>query len=128
MRNTLVFAFLTILLLTSCSYYNVVSIASDKTKQTSSGLIFENDTIRITYKFWAKNGVMNFDIYNKIDMPLYFDWKKSAYIPNDKMMSYWQDETNTVGYSSSRAYSLYGGGIGANSKSKTKAEYEITQR
>jgi hypothetical protein len=77
--------------------------------------VFENDSIKITYNFWAKNGAMAFDFYNKLNIPLYFDWKKSAFIPNDKMVSYWQDETNTTGNSSSSAYYLYGGIISGTS-------------
>jgi len=84
-------------------------------------LVFENDTIRVSYNFWAKNGAMSFDLYNKLNIPLYFDWKKSAFIPNDKMMSYWQDETNTTGSSSSSAYYLYGGVIGGSNRSKSKS-------
>ena len=107
--------------ITSCSYYKVATISSDKIKQVNNGIVFENDSIKVTYNFWAKNGAMYFDIYNKLNVPIYFDWKKSAFIPNDKMMSYWQDETNTVGTSSSSAYYLYGGAVGASSKSKSKS-------
>ena len=113
-------AIFVITLATSCAYYKVASVSSDKVVQNNKGVIFENDTIRVTYNFWAKNGAMSFDLYNKLDLPIYFDWKKSAFIPNDKMMSYWQDETNTVGSSTSSAYYLYGG-VSGSSKSKSKS-------
>lgn len=122
MIKKLILAVFVISLITSCSYYRVASISSDKTKQMNNGVVFENDTIKVTYNFWAKNGAMSFDIYNKLNVPIFFDWKKSAFIPNDKMMSYWQDETNTVGSSSSSAYYLYGGAIGGSSKSKSKSK------
>lgn len=121
MIRKLSLAICAISLIASCSYYRVASISSDKTRQINNGVVFENDTIKVTYNFWAKNGAMSFDIYNKLNIPLYFDWKKSAFIPNDKMMSYWQDETNTIGTSSSSAYYLYGGAIGGSSKSKSKS-------
>lgn len=59
---------------------------------------------------------MKFDIYNKLSTPLYVDWKTSAFIPNDKMVSYWRDETNTTSVSS--AYYYYGA---ATSSAKMKA-------
>ena len=105
----------------SCAYYKVATVSSGNTKEIKNVLVFENDTIKVTYIFWAKNGAMSFDIYNKLNVPLYFDWKKSAFIPIDKMMSYWQDETNTVGISTSSAYYLYGGVISGNGKSKSKS-------
>ncbi|MEO6832304.1 MAG: hypothetical protein ABI378_07855 [Chitinophagaceae bacterium] len=111
-------------LLTSCEFYKVASITSDTTKEINNSVVFENDTIKVTYNFWALNGLMLFDIYNKINVPIYLDWKKSAFIVNDKMMSYWQDETNTVGVASSSAYYLYGGGVGGSSRSKSKSVRE----
>ena len=101
---------LTSLLLTSCAVNKVATVSSENLQLVKNGLVYESDTLKITYKFWAKNGAMTFDIYNKTNTPLFFDWKKSAFIPNDKMMSYWQDETNTVGISTTSAYYLYGGG------------------
>jgi hypothetical protein len=121
MFKTLLLAVLTTFLLSSCTYYKVASVTSDKVKQINNSVVFENDSIKVTYNFWAKNGTMTFDIYNKLSIPIYFDWKKSAFIPNDKMMSYWQDETNTMGVSASSAYFLYGGGITASSKTKSKS-------
>ncbi len=117
-RNLL---YLLSLLFISCSQYKIASVASNNTQTISNKLVFENDTIKVTYSFWAKNGVMAFDLYNKLNIPLYFDWKKSAFIPNDKMMSYWQDVTNTTGISSSSAYYLYGGVISGNNKTKSKS-------
>lgn len=119
-KKLLLLSFITTLL-TSCSYYKVASIYSDNTKQIQNGLVFENDSIKITYKFWTLNGAMSFDIYNKLNIPVYFDWKKSAFIPNDKMKSYWQDETNTIGVSASSAYYIYGGTFGGKIKSKSKS-------
>lgn len=81
----------------SCSAVKVAKISSEKAVSTPAGYVFENDTLKITYRFWAQKGRMEYDIYNKLSTPIYVDWKTSAFIPNDKMISYWQDETNTVG-------------------------------
>lgn len=104
-----------IILFASCSPVKLVQVESDL-KTTSEGFLFENDSVRITYQFWEKSGRMNFDIYNKLGTPLYVDWKTSAFIPNDKMISYWRDETNTTSVSS--AYFYYGAATGS-AKMKT---------
>ena len=102
----------------SCTSVKVLTVASDTVPLKNRTYIFENDTVKITYKFWAEKGIMSFDIYNKIDEPIYFDWKNSAYIPNSQMVSYWQDVTNTEGSSVSGSSWLYGGVV---TKGRSKA-------
>jgi hypothetical protein len=104
-----------IILFASCSPVKLVQVESEL-KATSEGFLFENDTVKITYHFWEKSDRMKFDIYNKLSTPLYVDWKTSAFIPNDKMISYWRDETNTTSVSS--AYFYYGAASGS-SRTKT---------
>lgn len=104
-----------ILFFASCSPVKLVQVQSEL-KSSSEGFLFENDSIKITYHFWEASGRMQFDIYNKLNSPLYVDWKTSAFIPNDKMVSYWRDETNTEAVSSGYYYK----GIAASS-SKMKA-------
>ena len=84
----------------SCAQTRVATVSSENVPKLNNELVFENDTVKITYDFWAKNGIMSFNIYNNFNEPVYFDWKKSAFIPNNKMISYWRDETNTVGTTS----------------------------
>ena len=67
----------------------------------------------------------NVDIYNKTNEPIYFDWKNSAFIPNDQMVSYWQDVTNTVGVSSSSSSWLYAGMISSRGVSKSVRQERI---
>ena len=57
----------------------------------NSGYVFENDTVKITYKFWAERGVFYFDIFNKLSVPLYIDWKKSSMIRNKNKFNYYED-------------------------------------
>ncbi len=53
---------------------------------------------------------MAFSIYNKLNKPIYIDWKKSNYINNSNKFDYWADEvqSNTTSRSKSRLY-LYTG-------------------
>ena len=53
--------------------------------------VFENDTIKITYDFWADRGKMNFSVYNKLDVPIFIDWKNSSLIVDDNRFGYWSD-------------------------------------
>jgi hypothetical protein len=61
---------------------------------------FENDTVKISYYFWSESGVLAFSIYNKLNVPIYVDWKKSSYIRNEDKYDYWIDEQNTESNSS----------------------------
>jgi len=83
-----------VILLYSCSPCWIATVTSEKIPLKTTGYEYENDTVRINYRFWGNKGKIEFDIFNKTDVPIFFDWKTSAYIPNDKMVSYWQDVTN----------------------------------
>ncbi len=115
-----------VITLNSCITSSIATVSSSEVKKVNSTFCFENDTVKISYKFWAKYGTMTFDVYNKTNKQLYFDWKKSAFIPNDKMMSYWQDETNTTGITSASGYYLFGNNnISAVSKLKSIKQERI---
>lgn len=55
--------------------------------------VFENDTVRISYSFWALHGKFEFTIENKLTTPIYIDWKKSNLVYNAAPNVYWTDET-----------------------------------
>ena len=124
MKNILTIAAL-IVALYSCTPAKIATISSKNVPQKNSIFISENDMVKITYHFWADNGIMNFDIYNKTNDPIYFDWKNSAFIPNDQMVSYWQDVTNTVGVSSSSSSWLYSGVISSRGVTKSVRQERI---
>jgi len=67
--------------------------------------VYDNDTVRIEYDFWANKGVLAYRIFNKLDVPVYIDWKKSSFIQNGRKMDYWSDQSvnNTTSYD----YSFY---------------------
>ncbi len=81
-------------LIYSCktSYVHVYRTNSDNV-QTEQGLYtFENDSLRIVYDIWSEKGLVTFSIYNKSNVPLYIDWKKSSYIDNSVKLNYWINE------------------------------------
>ncbi len=61
--------------------------------------IYEDDTLKITYDFWARKGKMSFSIYNKLSVPVFIDWKNSALIINDNKHTYWQEKEIRKGHS-----------------------------
>jgi hypothetical protein len=65
---------------------------------------FENDTVLITYNFWSEKGFMEFAIFNKLNIPIYVDWKKSSYIDNKVKLNYWSDDVTTTSVTLSSAY------------------------
>jgi uncharacterized protein YceK len=95
-------ALICVLALSGCAYYvQLYETTSNFTKEGNA--VFENDTVKITYYFWQSQGVLAFTIYNKLDVPIYIDWKKSSYVKNGDKFDYWKDEQTgefTTQYSS----------------------------
>lgn len=86
----------TVILITSCgSYVQVFETKTANTKIENDSYTFENDSIKITYDFWADKGLISFSIYNKLNKPVYVDWKKSSYINNSVKRNYWEDTEST---------------------------------
>jgi hypothetical protein len=73
----------------------VLDTATTNTRSDGGYYSFETDTLKIIYSFWANNGVLSFTIFNKLDKPLYVDWKNSSFIRNGKALYYWLDESQT---------------------------------
>jgi len=72
-------------------------------KADSNYSVYDNDTIRVVYSFWAEKGIMSFMIINKLEVPIYIDWKKSSYISKDEKNDYYAEKefkTATIKYNS----------------------------
>lgn len=92
MKN-LVLIYLSVFILYGCkTYVQVFDTASPNVKVEKDFFVLENDSLKITYSFWTQKGLMTFAIFNKLDKPLYVDWKKSSYIDNSVKLNYWVDE------------------------------------
>ena len=89
MKNVFILGSL-ICLLSACSKYQIHTLSSLKTpKDEQTGdFIIKNDTLEMVYKFNGENGPLEVQIKNKLDEPLYVNWKKSALIIGDKAFSY----------------------------------------
>jgi hypothetical protein len=98
MKNLFILSAL-LLILTSCSKYQINVISSNNiTKDPETGKFTdENDSVKITYSFFGRNAPINLDVYNKLNEPLYIDWQRSAFITNDKAVSYDNDNVRITG-------------------------------
>ncbi len=84
--------FLNLFIFSACSSsVGVFNITSQYSVNKDKYIVFENDTIAISYDFWFEKGLLSFAIYNKLNVPLYIDWKKSSYIENGEKLDYWSD-------------------------------------
>lgn len=64
-------------------------------KEANNLFIYENDTIKLAYSFWEEGGVMAFTIENKLNVPIYIDWKKSSFINTNIKYNYYSEDVRT---------------------------------
>lgn len=97
--------------LTSCEPVMYVQLFKTKPttplKSQDGAFVYENDTVKITYDFWSEHGKLSFTVYNKLNVPIYIDWRKSSYITGEDKVDYWRDvETiDAATISTGRGYS-----------------------
>ncbi|MES2278936.1 MAG: hypothetical protein V4592_23090 [Bacteroidota bacterium] len=98
MKNILILPVL-LLAITSCSKYqiNVLSSTNMQKNPETGKFTTENDSMKITYSFFGRNAPINLEVYNKLNEPLYIDWQRSAFIINDKAVSYASNQVNITG-------------------------------
>ena len=101
MKASLLLFLCLVFLLSSCgsiTYLQYYKTNSTNTVREDNAYVFENDSVKITYTFWANGGVMSFSIFNKMDKPLYIDWKRSSCIINFANNFYYNDSLANQGY------------------------------
>ena len=97
-----------LLLLTACSpNVQVVTLRGSNVKPTTEGLVLDTDTLTLRYSFASERGQMNISLFNKLNQPLYVDWKRSSFIIGQKTFDYWNDVSN-INLSGSSTSSKYG--------------------
>lgn len=127
--------FLSFLLIESgCNkeYIQIFETNASDSKRVDDFYVFENDTVQITYNFWFAKGIMSFRIFNKLDKPIYVNWRNSSFIHNGNKMNYWVDEefTNMAAYYGGYFYKgsllpfglSVNEGVAASTSQKTKPE------
>lgn len=93
-------SFLILLLLQSCSTNYVSQLASTSAlRQNQKGtFIFENDTLKVFYRFFGLNGPIQTRITNKLKSPILVDLQQSSFVFNGKAYSYLGQEITNNNY------------------------------
>jgi hypothetical protein len=94
----LFYLILTLALFSSCSkeFIQIFDTATTNTNSADGFWVLETDSIKVTYDFWTTKGVMSFSVYNKLDKPIYIDWKNCSFIYNSNKLNYWADEQKST--------------------------------
>ncbi|MFN5556918.1 MAG: hypothetical protein ACK48F_11955 [Chryseotalea sp.] len=74
-------------LLSSCSGYQFLSVNSSLNRDTNSAFIWENDSLKIVYRFSGANGPIQFTINNKLKETITVNWQNSAVVINGQSYS-----------------------------------------
>jgi hypothetical protein len=89
----------------SCTVYQVMTVSSPEARQNQANeFVIENDSLELCYNFNGQDGPIKVKIRNKLQQPMYVDWKRSALIINDRAVSY---SPNTVTIEGAVATSTY---------------------
>ncbi len=85
-------------ILTSClvTQYNRVG-SNELVLNEKNDFVFENDTVRIVYRFNGIGGPLQITIENRGSQPLRVDWKKSALVAGGEAHAYYRPAANLNG-------------------------------
>jgi hypothetical protein len=69
-----------LLSLASCSTYQYVSVTTTEQSQRSGGVVFENDSVKVSHFFTGFQGPSTVEIHNKLNTPITINWEQSALV------------------------------------------------
>ncbi|AHM63358.1 hypothetical protein D770_25565 [Flammeovirgaceae bacterium 311] len=92
--TTLLLFFVCTLSMVSCMNYQYNTVSSNLEANENQEFYLENDSLIIKYSFYGDGGPVHISIYNKMEVPLYVDWKRSALVLNDQSHTYWQNKSS----------------------------------
>lgn len=117
-----------IIFLSSCKSYLLSTVSAPNTQldQSTGALTMQNDSLAITYNFSGEGALLNIDVHNKLNEPLYINWEKSAVIVNNKAYSLVDDKLKFAGESSGSSSDLYRSGI-TNSEGSFKGSIQLSK-
>ena len=103
--KSLLFASLLLALLAGCTpNIQVVTLRGSNVQSDQEGLVLDNDTLTLRYNFASERGRMHLSIVNKLNQPLYIDWKRSSFIIGQDKIDYWRDVSDVQLSGSSSSY------------------------
>lgn len=105
MPRSLPIAVIPFLFCVSCTTFQYVTVSSSGVaKNDRNEFVVENDSLRLIYNFSGLDGPIKIYIQNKLDVPVYIDWQRSAVIENDKTVPYVPGEVKIEGSYSGSSY------------------------
>lgn len=108
MKSTFSLLFSLTLLASCAPNVQVVTLRGSNVQPVEEGLVLDNDTLTLRYNFASERGRMHLSIVNKLNQPLYIDWKRSSFIIGQDKIDYWRDVSDVQLSGSSSSYtSLY---------------------
>jgi hypothetical protein len=113
MPKSLPLAVIPLLFCVSCATttYQYSTLSSpDMLKNDRHEFVVENDSLRLTYNFSGKSGLIHISIQNKMGVPVYIDWQRSAVIANNKAKPYATPEMKVEGSFESSSYNFRNNG------------------
>lgn len=90
-RTIYLFSLILPFFFTSCVEYQFVSLQSRLPQGRHQAFVKETDTLAISYYFSGLNCPISVEVYNKLDVPIYVDWKRSFLIINQESIPFWAD-------------------------------------
>ncbi|GAB4038798.1 hypothetical protein GCM10028809_58080 [Spirosoma gilvum] len=85
----------------------VVTLRGSNVSPSQEGLVLDNDTLTLRYNFASERGLMHLTVLNKLNKPLYVDWKRSSFIIGQDKVDYWSDVSDVNLTGSASRYSRY---------------------
>ena len=90
--KTYLFALLILVSLSACSRQaQLVTLQGNNVQPVDDGLVLNSDTLTLIYSFSRERGQMELTLINRLERPLYVDWKRSAFVMGQDQYAYWQD-------------------------------------
>ncbi|HVU53406.1 MAG TPA: hypothetical protein VHD83_00050 [Puia sp.] len=91
---------LILLAFSSCSTtYQYLTLSSPEVpKNDKKEFNWENDSMRLTYNFHGEGGPIAMTVYNKMDKPLFVNWKKSFVIHDGQAVCLFNNRVEVNGY------------------------------
>src|SRR6187402_1014325 len=78
--------------LTGCMKYQYATVHSNLNQTQNKEFISENDSVKVVYDFNGRDLPVYLTVYNKLDRPLYIDWKISSLIIDGRSFNYMDDQ------------------------------------
>ena len=87
-----------VLLMSSCSAYQYVSVESDLPRDEKQNFVFENDTVALAYTFTGQGFPIKISIFNKLPQPVYVDLTRSIIVMNGQQLNDKFTNTGLLGF------------------------------